>query len=320
MDNTDLPIRSAAGPPTRADRRAMVRNLLIWMAIAILGETALLLVLQRWVPTNPKVLDIRSWLPRESIQLAMLLIASVTVAKREGVTLASYGLPRRGAFGAKFWEGSVWGVVTLSALVGTLEVLKFMRVDSMALAGSQALLYGAGWAVTFVVLGLWEEFFFRGYLLYRMSTRLGFWSAALLMSAAFAVAHLGNGGETVLGIAQVFAFGMFACFALRRSGSLWFPIGFHALWDWAQTFFYGTPDSGLVSVGHYLDSSASGPTWLSGGTGGPEGSVLSLVVLALAAVAIHFRFPDVKFPLYETDLRLGTGVSNRSAIPVETAH
>lgn len=296
----------------------MVRNILVWMAIAILGETALLLLLRRWVPTNPKGLDIRSWLPRESIQLLTLLIASVVVAKREGVTLGTYGLPGRGAFGGKFWEGAVWGFATLSALVGALVALKFMRVDSVALAGAQAWMYGAGWAVTFIVLGMWEEFFFRGYLLYRIATRMGFWSAAFLMSVAFGVAHLGNGGETALGIAQVFVFGLFACFALRRTGSLWFPIGYHALWDWAQTFFYGTPDSGLVSVGHYLNSSASGPAWLSGGTGGPEGSVLSLVVLALAAIAIHFRFPEVKFPMYEAETRMGDGASPSASTSSES--
>jgi membrane protease YdiL (CAAX protease family) len=314
MDNTNLPLRSAATP---AERRAMVINILIWMAIAILGETALFVLLRRWVPTNPTGLDIRAWLPRESIQLVTLLIASVVVAKREGVTLGTYGLPGRGAFGAKFWEGAVWGFVTLSALVGALVALKFMHVDSVALAGPEALMYGAGWAVTFIVLGMWEEFFFRGYLLYRISTRMGFWSAAFLMSAAFGIAHLGNGGETVLGIAQVFVFGLFACFALRRTGSLWFPIGYHALWDWAQTFFYGTPDSGLASVGHYLNSSASGPAWLSGGTGGPEGSVLSLVVLAIAAIAIDFRFPQVKFPLYEADVRTGDAASSSAASPRE---
>jgi hypothetical protein len=80
---------------------------------------------------------------------------------------------------------------------------------------------------------------------------------------------------------------------------LWFPVGCHAAWDWAQTYFYGTPDSGLLGVGHYLNSSASGPGWIAGGTGGPEGSVLSLVVLGISALYVHFRFPLVQFPLYE---------------------
>jgi hypothetical protein len=40
-----------------------------------------------------------------------------------------------------------------------------------------------------------------------------------------------------------------------------------------------------------LNSSFHGPTWLTGGTVGPEGSAFVFVVLILAAVGIHFIFP-----------------------------
>jgi uncharacterized protein len=297
----------------------MIGNLLIWMAIAIGGLLILMPLLSRWIPSSPKTLNVREWLPREALQLALLLIASIVVARREGVTLATYGLPARGAFGAKFWEGVVWGFAALSGLVGLLIALKVFLIDSVALAGASAWKYGAAWGVTFVVLGMMEEFFFRGYLLYRISTRVGFWGAAFLMSVSFGVAHLGNSGENALGIAQVFVFGLFACFALRRTGSLWFPIGYHAAWDWAQTYFYGTPDSGLIGVGHYFNSTASGPSWLAGGTGGPEGSVLSLVVLAISALYIHFRFPSVKYPLFEAG-RDGQGASLQTDSATEPSH
>jgi uncharacterized protein len=195
--------------------------------------------------------------------------------------------------------------------------LGYFRIEGVALSGSQASIYAIGWGVTFVVLAMWEEFFFRGYLLYRLGTRMGFWTAAIIMSLSFGGAHLGNDGENFLGIVQVIVFGFFCCFALRRTGSLWFPIGYHAAWDWAQTYFYGTPDSGLPSVGHYLNSSASGPSWIAGGTGGPEGSVLSLVVLGLSALYIHFRFPRVQFPLYEA-ADATAHVESRTSLPSES--
>ena len=125
---------------------------------------------------------------------------------------------------------------------------------------------------------------------------MGFWYSALILSGAFAAAHLGNSGENIFGILQVFVIGMVFCLTIRRTGSLWFAIGLHAAWDWAQTFFYGTPDSGLLGVGHYLNSTSSGPRWLSGGSAGPEGSALALAVILLAAGLIHLRFPDAKYP------------------------
>jgi uncharacterized protein len=292
----------------------MVANIVIWMLIAALGPPLIMVVLRHWVKLETDSLDIRFWFPRETIQAVLLLIASVVVARREGVTLGVYGLPARGTFGGRFWEGAVWGFLMLSALVGALIALKCFHVDSVALTGSSALLYAAGWAGTFIVLGIWEEFFFRGYLLYRISTRAGFWTATVVMSLSFGVAHLGNHGETFFGIAQVILFGLFCSFALRRTGSLWFPIGYHAAWDWAQTYFYGTPDSGLLGVGHYLNSTASGPGWLAGGTSGPEGSVLCLVVLALSALLVHIRFPRVQFPF--DDARDSVG---NSLVASETA-
>jgi membrane protease YdiL (CAAX protease family) len=76
--------------------------------------------------------------------------------------------------------------------------------------------------------------------------------------------------------------GLFFCLTLRRTGNLWFAVGFHAAWDWGETFFYSVPDSGMTSPGHLLSSTLHGPTWLSGGGVGPEGSVLCFAVIALA--------------------------------------
>jgi len=87
------------------------------------------------------------------------------------------------------------------------------------------------------------------------------------------------------------SFGLVAAFALWRTGNLWFPIGMHASWDWGESYFYGTPDSGQLARGHFLNSSPHGPNWLSGGTVGPEGSWLVLAVLIIWVIAIHFLFP-----------------------------
>jgi hypothetical protein len=83
---------------------------------------------------------------------------------------------------------------------------------------------------------------------------------------------------------------------IRRTGTLWFALGYHAAWDWAETFFYGTPDSGLIGVGHFLNTSYHGPTWLTGGSAGPEGSMFTFLVLCLCAFLIHLRFPNAIYP------------------------
>jgi membrane protease YdiL (CAAX protease family) len=89
--------------------------------------------------------------------------------------------------------------------------------------------------------------------------------------------------------------GFFFCFTLRRTGSLWFGVGFHAAWDWGETFVYSVPDSGTIFPGHLLKSSLQGPRWLTGGVVGPEGSVLCFAVLGLVWIVFAWRYPEVKY-------------------------
>jgi hypothetical protein len=120
----------------------------------------------------------------------------------------------------------------------------------------------------------------------------GFWQAAWVTSTLFGFIHTGNGGENWTGIFAAAFIGFVFCVSVRVTGSAWWAIGCHAAWDWAETYFYGTADSGLVAKGHLLSTTWSGPVIWSGGTDGPEGSVLviGVVLLLMAAlVAIYGR-------------------------------
>jgi uncharacterized protein len=79
------------------------------------------------------------------------------------------------------------------------------------------------WAIGFLRVGIFEQFLFRGYSQFTLGSGIGFWPAAFLISAAFGAAHLSNSGDSwVVGAPSVFAWGMFGCFALLRTGNLWF--------------------------------------------------------------------------------------------------
>ena len=114
----------------------------------------------------------------------------------------------------------------------------------------------------------------------------GFWYAAWVTSTFFGFGHTGNKGETWIGIFAAAAIGFVFCVSVRVTGSAWWAIGCHAAWDWAETYFYGTADSGLVAKGHYLTTAPAGAAFWSGGTDGPEGSVLVLGVILLLLIAI----------------------------------
>jgi len=115
----------------------------------------------------------------------------------------------------------------------------------------------------------------------RRSSRSAFWAAAWVTSTVFALYHTANNGENWIGIFAAGSIGFVFCASVRFTGSAWWAVGFHAAWDWAETFFYGTADSGLQGQGHLLTANPVGnPLW-SGGEDGPEGSLLVLGVVLL---------------------------------------
>jgi hypothetical protein len=119
----------------------------------------------------------------------------------------------------------------------------------------------------------------------------GFWQAAWTSSVGFGFVHTGNNGENWIGILAAATIGFVFCVSVRVTGSAWWALGCHGAWDWAETYFYGTADSGFVAHGHYLSAIPAGNALWSGGTDGPEGSllVLPIILLLLASLALYGR-------------------------------
>jgi membrane protease YdiL (CAAX protease family) len=217
--------------------------------------------------------------------LVAAIIPAVVLARVERRLWNAYGLPGKQAFGRLFWVGSLWGFVAISLLIFALWGLHAFTSGHVILHGLRLIRFAAFWAVFFLLVGLFEEFLLRGYSQFTLARGVGFWRAAMALSGAFGLIHLRNGGEHWNGALAASAIGFFFCFTLRRTGSLWFAVGFHAAWDWGETFFYSVPDSGMKSPGHLLSSSLHGPAWLSGGSVGPEGSLLCFVVVGVVWLA-----------------------------------
>jgi hypothetical protein len=66
--------------------------------------------------------------------------------------------------------------------------------------------------------------------------------------------------------------------------------------DWGESFFYSTPNSGIHATGHMLNASLMGSKWLSGGTVGPEASVFDLIVTIAGILLLARVYPKAKYP------------------------
>jgi len=133
-----------------------------------------------------------------------------------------------------------------------------------------------------LVAAFWEEIAFRGYLQRNLTHSWGHYGAIPLSAALFAIVHGMNEGANALALANVLLIGVFLSLTLVRTDRLWLPTGFHLAWNFALGPLWGTALSGLE-----LPSLASvrldGPSWLTGGAFGPEGSVLTTAVATLLA-------------------------------------
>lgn len=231
----------------------------------------------------------------DCIGLVAALLPALAMAKFEERPFSVYGLPAAKDSAKNFWAGTVWGIVSLALLLALMHAFGAFHLGAISLHGGRMLKFAAFWGFTFLVVAFYEEFFTRGYLQFTLTDGIGFWPAAAALSVVFGAEHLLNPGENWRGALGAGIIGLFWCFTLRRTGTLWFGIGMHAAWDWSETFLYAVPDSGIVAPGHLFNSTFDGSRWLTGGTVGPEGSVLVLVVVALLWAVFDWLYPEVKY-------------------------
>jgi membrane protease YdiL (CAAX protease family) len=262
---------------------------LIFLAIVVGLSAALFLIMGliahgRKTPPRMSMLTPAGLSLSEGTIFLFTSIAALIMARIEHRTYGQYGLPVRSAFKKDFWIGTVVGFAAISSCLAGIAGFRGFHITGMGIHGPLILSATAAWCITFVLVGLAEEFSFRGYLQYTLATGMGFWPAAVLLSVAFGLAHSGNPGETKFGLFSVVLFGLLFCLFLRRRGTLWWAVGFHAGWDWGQTYFYGVSDSGIPPYHNLFNSAFHGPAWLTGGSVGPEASVFTPIVLAVVAI------------------------------------
>lgn len=220
-----------------------------------------------------------------------VLLAAVLMSLIEKRPFGVYGTPLNLAFGLRFWEGMLWGVAAIAAMIGLIAAFHGYEFGPIALSGREIVNKGLLYLFGFLLVGIFEEYCFRGYTQFTLATGIGFWPAAGILSGLFGATHLGNKGEGLVGAASVVMIAMFFCLTLRRTGNLWFAIGLHCSFDWGETFLFSVPNSGQIAQGSLSHSLIHGDRWLTGGTVGPEGSVFCFLVVALMFVIFHLLHP-----------------------------
>ena len=259
--------------------RAGWRFLLFAIGIAI-GAFAIELPLIRlfggWFGIKPGELSAPALLIEESVFCVNVFVVTGIAALLEGRRVDSYGLPVNQAFGKYFWKGMLAGLVVIVFLAGAMIATGGMVVRGLAIHGGDLVKFSLLWFIANILIGISEEYTFRGYPLQSLLRGAGFWPAALIVTAVFAGDHLQKPGENFMDISMIFLAGLILAISVLKTGSLWWAVGWHAAFDFGQLFLIGTQNGGVTPAGRLLDISFPGPAWLNGGDRGTEASIFMI--------------------------------------------
>ncbi len=176
-----------------------------------------------------------------------------------------------------------WGAIfVLSLAFGAATITGFAweRGDWLAVLGAlvNGLLFN-------VLIGIAEETDARGYILQNLAEGIRFVPAVIVSSAYFAVLHLLNPGAGWTSTVGIFFAGILLALGYYVTRRLWFSIGMHAAWNFAEGPLFGFPVSG-IDMGGLFDLNITGPDWLIGGAFGPEAGALAIAVEIAMIVAL----------------------------------
>lgn len=255
--------------------------------------------------------------PWPSLTIGLFVYAAVAVALN--VVLVRWLAQRRVLeFGRSGWArelglGLLIGAALISVSIGIIALLGGYRVSGVhvgtGILVGLAVGVGAGFA---------EEIFFRGVLLRLLDKFVGSLVAVGIVSVLFGLMHVTNGGAGWLGgIAIIIEAGLVLCGAYLLTRRLWLVVGIHLGWNTTMASVFSSNVSGTgVGTEGLLRSTMVGPRWLTGGTMGMEGSVVTIVVALVAGVLMlvmahrrgHLR-PRVGRDAPQIDMRPGLDVA-----------
>jgi hypothetical protein len=212
------------------------------------------------------------------------ILGALTMAIFESRRLSDLGLYWRAGTGRNLVTGIAVGAGGAALLIAVPLAAGMARFESVEGVGFSP--RAAFFTVALLFCGsAGEEIGFRGFPLQFLMRGYGPWPAILGIGALFGLLHGFNPGATPLSMANTAGFGVLFGMALLRSHDLWLPIGLHFGWN-ATLPLLGAGLSGFTIqvVGYQLVWKA-GNLW-SGGSYGPEASLLATAVLAILFVVV----------------------------------
>jgi hypothetical protein len=224
--------------------------------------------------------------PRQLLLLVPLLLASWLMTHLvDRRPFATLGLPVGRRALAEFSWGVLLSVLLITLVFGVLLALEVVRINQFQFELAELGLFVWG-ALFFFGAAALEELLLRGYLFQTLLEGLGVYPTLIISTVLFSAAHLANPNISQMGLITIALAGLLFAVCYLKTRALWMPIGLHAAWNFLEGHIFSLPVSGLTVQPHLLDVHVSGSVLLTGGAFGPEGSVVTALILGVATVVL----------------------------------
>ena len=171
-------------------------------------------------------------------------------------------------------------ILAIAAIEWGLGWVQFSAVDQTDVHETPRLVWMALTLLPSLGVGIAEELGFRGYVFQTLAERSRVWIAALVMGVIFGALHFTLSGFSWSFVVSVLLISTTYVVLRFATGSLWYPIGAHGAWDWAQTYFIGLSSFGTPHDPALIHVRQSGPALWVGDGQAIEGGLLFLLAIA----------------------------------------
>ena len=200
--------------------------------------------------------------------------------------LSSLGFVKRNWLKYLGW-GIMFSLVQMGviALVYQVSGIGSFELNELSL---EPILFILGLFPFWLLQGGTEEVGTRGWLLTRIAARTNLPLAIAISSSLFGILHMGNAGVTFLSVLNIILDGVLAGLLFIYTDSIWLVVAQHGTWNYVQGNLLGFQVSGTgADASIFSFTMGSGPDWLTGGTFGAEGSIITTMVLLLSLVIVY---------------------------------
>lgn len=174
------------------------------------------------------------------------------------------------------------GVIALVYQVGGIGTFELNELSL------EPILFILGLFPFWLLQGGTEEVATRGWLLTRIAARTNLPLAIAISSSLFGILHLGNAGVTFLSVLNIILDGVLAGLLFIYTDSIWLVVAQHGTWNYVQGNLLGFQVSGTgADASIFSFTMGDGPDWLTGGTFGAEGSIITTLVLLVSLVIVY---------------------------------